>query len=69
LCISIVTAMSPVLYKVTSNYFLSRPVQASQMASSHVLLGPFFTILVEKRIGGATEISGSIFLWSRLREG
>ena len=26
-CISIVTAMSPVLYKVTSNYFLSKPVK------------------------------------------
>ncbi len=38
-CISIVTAMPPVLYKVTSNYFLSKPGKASQMAPSRVLFG------------------------------
>jgi hypothetical protein len=35
--------MSPVLYKVTSNYFLSKPVKISQMAPSQVLFGRFFT--------------------------
>jgi len=42
-CISIVTAMSLVLYKVTSNYFLSKPVKTSQIAPSQVLFGRFFT--------------------------
>ena len=41
-CISIVTAMFLVLYKVTSNYFLSKPVKASQMARRQVLFGRIF---------------------------
>jgi hypothetical protein len=31
--------MPPVLYKVTSDYFLSKPVKASQMALRRVLFG------------------------------
>lgn len=35
--------VSLILYKVTCNYFLSKPVKASQMTPSRVVVGRFLT--------------------------
>jgi hypothetical protein len=61
-CISIVTGMSPVLYKVTSNYFLSNPVKDIPDGAHSSMFGPSFTNSCWKGVSVATvDLLAGIF--------
>jgi hypothetical protein len=61
-CISIVTAISPILYKATTNYFLSKPLKTSQMKPSRVMVGRCCTSSCRKgERGNATSRDKNIF--------
>jgi hypothetical protein len=57
-CISIVTAMSPVLYKVTSKYFSSNPVRTILDGASKVAWTVVHKILAGKQVSVATVSRG-----------
>ena len=61
-CISIVTAISPILYKATTNYFLRKLLKTSQMKPSRVMVGRCRTSSCRKgERGNATSRDKNIF--------